>query len=307
MKKLISLFIVSLIIFSFQVNNIASSQNRPFVGSSSANNLACCPLFNSASGCEAFISSSPENARLYCGKKLTCYEPGDVAPLRYYCCDRPQSCVGCFTSADCINTPNTPICNIVGSATVGRCVQCTNNSHCSGATPVCNTTTNLCEAQPTQIPSCIDSKFPVCGGSCKNPDYPFCGPVFSESCDCFAYKPCGIAPNCNGSCPSLTSCRRSIYHACLCFPNDHCFLSDAPACGGSCKDHPNYPFCEPESSNPKDGCRCFEHKYCGLAPNCNGSCPSLTSCKADPDAKDVCRCFPDDSSEINDNVGAEPL
>lgn len=47
----------------------------------------------------------------------------------------------CRTNADCANNPNGGLC---GVSTPNFCGKCTSDSQCSGATPVCNTTTGQC-------------------------------------------------------------------------------------------------------------------------------------------------------------------
>jgi hypothetical protein len=94
-------------------------------------------------------------------------------------------CVGCTADTHCTSTAS-PICNKTSNTCAvctldaqcksknaalpacqadGRCVQCTSNASCGGATPVCDTTTNTC-VQCTSAANCSGAT-PICGSNNK--------------------------------------------------------------------------------------------------------------------------------------------
>ena len=95
----------------------------------------------------------------------------------------------CTSDVDCAETPNTAVCDLVGTR---MCVQCTPNdsASCSGATPVCSTT-NACRACQVDD-ECTSSK--VCdaaGGSCLAEDTVLYVSPTGTGALCTQAQPCG--------------------------------------------------------------------------------------------------------------------
>jgi MYXO-CTERM domain-containing protein len=155
-------------------------------------------------------------------------------------------CNPCVTDAQCVATPATPACQASGfcgqcSATnqtactgstpvcitsIGECGGCLTNANCSGNTPVCNTTTHLC------APCTGDGA----AGGCTNPAFPACqtsGPLAGSCTECSATNgtQCtagGPTPTCLptvGVCGCTTNA--------VCGPNQIC-NGQPPACTPGC-------------------------------------------------------------------------
>jgi hypothetical protein len=82
-------------------------------------------------------------------------------------CDQAaRTCVACSSDAQCAAIdPARPACATTGPS-VGRCVPCTRESHCSAPTPRCDLPTNTCVACLTSR-ECLDPARPVCDPSAR--------------------------------------------------------------------------------------------------------------------------------------------
>jgi len=101
-----------------------------------------------------------------------------------------QFCSGCQTDADC------PVARPHCSPLDGLCFECLDNSHCSGATPVCNLDNHECEAAGCECPAgqvcdannacveCLDDTH------CQNPDNPYCNVDDNTCVECLDDSHC---------------------------------------------------------------------------------------------------------------------
>ena len=108
----------------------------------------------------AMTGSCNAGACSYPGADTDC--PGNQA------CSGQGTCSVCKTDGSCgptcaACTGSTPKCK--SQSTSSSCVGCLSNADCVGATPVCNTTTNTCQARPS------------CAGLAKT-----CGPNGNQDC-----------------------------------------------------------------------------------------------------------------------------
>ena len=95
------------------------------------------------------------------GTNVTACEPGQVCDA-----DGTWECRGCLADSECFDaTPWTPACKMQATAAVGMCVQCTdtNDSACSGTTPVCNVPDSVCRACEDDAECSGDT--PICAGT----------------------------------------------------------------------------------------------------------------------------------------------
>ncbi len=99
-----------------------------------------------------------------------------------------KACPECLSDADCTSSPNGRACDVKA----GRCVACTKDANCSGATPACNVTKNACVAC-TKDTHCAS-------GSCDV--------VKNECVSCTSDAQCGGAtPRCKkGPKPACVAC-----------------------------------------------------------------------------------------------------
>jgi len=156
-------------------------------------------------------------------------------------CSAAETCSACTLDAQCAaKSTSTPACRSDGS-----CVQCTGNSQCGGATPVCDTTTNICVACLTSS-QCSSPTTPICGtnkacAACtanaqcaaKSPTLPACALATGACVQCTSNTDCsGATPVCNTatntcrSCTADTECAASGPGVCMSHQDGRC-ASDA--------------------------------------------------------------------------------
>lgn len=132
----------------------------------------------------------------------------------------------------------------------------------------------------TPAPTCQQSLYPQCGGTCVNTT-DACRPKSdgTPGCDCFPVNPpCDLTgPQCGGACQNpAQSCIKTATGGCYCGSVDVlCEQSNAPQCGGQC---PSNLAC---AQNAADGtCQCVD-VACGqaTAPQCGGVCPVGANCR----------------------------
>ncbi|MEZ4288158.1 MAG: hypothetical protein R3A47_08455 [Polyangiales bacterium] len=104
---------------------------------------------------------------------------------------------GCTVDADCSGTPDTPVCNTTSGVCEAAPTACTVDADCSGtpSTPVCNTTSGVCEAAPTACTVDAD-----CSGT---PSTPVCNTT-SGVCEA-APTACTVDTDCSGT-PNTPVC-----------------------------------------------------------------------------------------------------
>lgn len=134
----------------------------------------------------------------------------------------------------------------------------------------------------TPAPTCVQSLYPQCGGTCINAT-DVCRPKSdgTAGCDCFPVNPpCDLSgPQCNGACTNIAqSCIMTAAGGCYCGDVDVlCEQTSAPQCGGHC---PSNLACA-EGTDGK--CRCVDIECShATAPQCGGVCITGETCKDDP-------------------------
>lgn len=172
----------------------------------------------------------------------------------------PIACRACnpANGSDC---PMGSVCSPTGLPTAGRCVKCTTNAQCAGATPICNVATGQCRACaadtecPAAAPACLSGQCVVCrpggasacaapnevcapaGGSCID-----CDPATHNGCAanqyCTAASTCAVGCRNNAGCttPGLTFCDATS-HQCrgctIATEATDCSSPAAPRCAGN--------------------------------------------------------------------------
>ena len=179
--------------------------------------------------------------------------------------------------------------NLVWDESTKKCVQCLDNSHCSGNTPVCNGDTNTCEACPTSTPvwNYVDKKCEACptgtpnwnGSVCveclTNTDCTDSMEPLCDACTCVACPNGEVWDGTNGVCVE-------------CLTNTDCTDSSRPLCdAGTCVACPtstpvwNGSSCEtcPETYIWQNGeCVSCLIDLIGTSGTIYGTIPALTEC-----------------------------
>jgi len=105
---------------------------------------------------------------LFCGQRWSgasrtedwgCCEPGKVYPDGSGCYRDPKLQYGCVTDRDCPAAFGFRSCNILSGQSRGLCVECTSDSTCTTAKPVC--LTNRC-VECRNDGDCKTAEKPVC-------------------------------------------------------------------------------------------------------------------------------------------------
>jgi len=142
----------------------------------------------------------------------------------------------------------------------------------------------------TPPPTCAQSLYPQCGGTCTN-STDTCRPKNdgTPGCDCFPVNPpCDLSgPTCGGACPNLAqSCIKTATGGCYCGDVDVlCEQTTAPQCGGHC---PSNLACAQDVNGV---CRCVDVPCSqATAPQCGGVCPVGSSCREMLAAPGGCAC-----------------
>jgi hypothetical protein len=143
-------------------------------------------------------SSCPNSNEGVCG--------GDCVDIQSSPTHCGTGCVNCPTS-----TPTRPVC--VG----GSCVQCSDNSQCSGDTPVCNTSTHTCVGCLESNPTCttrLDRKHVCYNNTCVECTAP-------ENCSSYPDTPVCYGTTCV-ECTQASSCTSRFGQYATCDGAHHC-------------------------------------------------------------------------------------
>lgn len=191
----------------------------------------------------------------------------------------------CTADADCA-------AGTVCFAPTGICVECISDVQCTGATPVCNTSSNECvecnidgECGNNEVCTdhvCVSTGCTV-NADCTNPSLPFCEPISGTCIECNNNIDCGPGQNCisgecvstactvNGDCtdPAAPLCDTGSGVCVECLGTGDCNVGDVcdnnVCVGGTCTDNvdctnPAKPIC--------DNNQCHE---CVTALDCTGN------------------------------------
>ncbi|RMG18596.1 MAG: hypothetical protein D6729_06835 [Deltaproteobacteria bacterium] len=176
-------------------------------------------------------------------------------PEQQVCDTSTWSCIPrppCTSDAQCSDLPATPRCE----ATSGRCVNCTQNAHCTGKQQVCDPTTYSCRFLP-----CTGDAF------CQDyPETPYCD---RQSGQCEACVE-------DGHCPTGEVCRNGA-----CQPEGECTRDEACAPGQRCNTLQGPGVCQ----------ECITATDCRLGGRCiGGECGPGGSCMGDADCGAPLHC-----------------
>jgi len=291
------------------------SPSYPYCATTGSNTGACvrCTQNSHCSGTTPYCSSI--NTCVACAGDSNC---NALAP---YCSTVNYVCTACTDSTVCATqySSTLPYCALTGS-NAGACVRCTQNSHCSGATPYCSSS-NTCvqcltyTACAVATPECSSSftcttctSNTIC--STRFPGtQPYCATTGSNTGTCVR---CTQNSHCSGATPYCSSSNTCV----ACTSNSHC-SSTIPVCSNSnvcvaCSDATasvcstrfptTMPYCATTGSNTGACVKCTQNSQCsGSTPYCSSSnacvqCTSNSHCSSTApycSSSNVCTACPD--------------
>ena len=225
---------------------------------------------------------------------VECIDHGDFPdPQKPQCSG--NTCQPCPNSAFCSSLPSTPNqCALTGPNT-GKCVECVDDSHCSGTTPGCSATSNTC-VECKDHSHCQDSTKPRCSSNTCQPcsDSTFCSSLPSAPDQCALTGPnTGKCVECtgNGDCSGTTPVCFATSNTCVeCTINSDCLDPAKPQCSSNtCQPCPNSAFCSSLPNLP-DQCsltgpntgkcvECTDNSHCsGITPGCSATSNTCVEC-----------------------------
>lgn len=251
----------------------------------------------SAGTCTACTSNTQcaakDQARPLCsaaGACIQCSQNTDCSATASVCDTTTSTCVGCLTSTTCGATA--PICSAAKTCAIcsadaqcaakstsatacrsdGSCVQCMGNQHCSGATPVCDTTTNKCVGCTTGT-TCTGST-PICSAAETCAACTLDAQCAAKSTSTPACRSDGSCVQCTGNsqCGGTTPVCDTTTNLCVaCLTSSQCSSPTTPICGTS-------KACAACTANAQCAAKIPALPACALATGACVQCTSNTDC-----------------------------
>ena len=246
------------------------------------------------------------------GTCVACETNADCSGSMPVCQVQTHTCQPCTVNSECATNPGAPACATSGMK-AGACVPCTGDGFCSGATPKCDTVSNVCVGCLTSADCSVAS--------------PACSPVTKTCVGCVSDVDCpGAQPICSpatmtcGGCsgdytqpPGPSSCPLPQLPACqpaggaLAGACTQCSMTNATVCAANA----GTPVCVVASAIC--GCildsDCAKGNYCDVGqvstgfcqPGCEvvnnmDNCPSGQTCSVQSGMVGVCQASSSSSS-----------
>jgi MYXO-CTERM domain-containing protein len=236
------------------------------------------------------------------GECVECTQSGDCMASEPVCDILANTCNPCMTDADCLGTPETPLCATSGPNT-GACVECKDDGDCPAEEPLCNTQTNTCGKCTTDADCAGTPETPACAtmgtnaGNCVECTTNAHCPMEEPVCDATT-NTCGKCAT-DADCPADNPVCDPTSKTCgPCTSNEDCEgTPETPVCAmsgtmaGTCVECESSMDCAaptPICDTPNYDCvECVTNADCPMdKPACNTSTDTCVPvCKTDADCE----------------------